>query len=97
MGQFDIPAEIDYILEQTGEPKLYYLGHSMGTTRFWVAMSLYPEYNKKIRSMYALSPVAYLGNMLSPLGLLAPFAVQEEVCNLLILVMKLHTILLFYF
>jgi len=79
MGEFDIPAVIDYILEETGEPKLSYVGHSMGTTMFFVMTSLFPEYNDKIRVMVALAPVAYLGNMLSPLSLLAPGQAVESV------------------
>ncbi|GLG93105.1 Lipase, partial [Gryllus bimaculatus] len=35
VGLYDLPASIDYVLEQTGEEKLFYAGHSMGTTAFW--------------------------------------------------------------
>lgn len=30
MGFYDIPAELDYILNVTGREKLVYIGHSMG-------------------------------------------------------------------
>lgn len=30
MGLYDIPAEIDYVLNITGRQKLIYIGHSMG-------------------------------------------------------------------
>ena len=30
MGFYDIPAELDYILNVTGQEKLVYVGHSMG-------------------------------------------------------------------
>lgn len=30
MGLYDIPAEIEYILNATGREKLIYIGHSMG-------------------------------------------------------------------
>ena len=39
-------------------------------------MSTRPQYNSKIRAMYALAPVAFLGHMLSPL--LTPFAREAE-------------------
>ena len=58
MGTYDIPAEIDYILNSTGHNKLYYIGHSMGTTMFFVGMSQRPEYNHKISAMLAFAPVA---------------------------------------
>jgi pimeloyl-ACP methyl ester carboxylesterase len=57
MGTYDVPAEIDYILRSTGHNKLYYIGHSMGTTMFFVMMSQRPEYNQKIHAMIAFAPV----------------------------------------
>ncbi|KAJ9595453.1 hypothetical protein L9F63_013364 [Diploptera punctata] len=62
MGVYDLPAVIDYILENAEEPDLYYVGHSMGTTMFYVLTSIKPQYNTKIRHMVALAPVAYLRN-----------------------------------
>jgi len=32
MGEFDIPAMIDTVLKVTHQEKLFYVGHSMGTT-----------------------------------------------------------------
>ena len=32
MGKFDITAMIDKVLEVSGEEKIFYIGHSMGTT-----------------------------------------------------------------
>jgi lysosomal acid lipase/cholesteryl ester hydrolase len=66
MGVYDLPAEIDYILTNTSQKDLRYIGHSMGTTMFYVLMSKKPEYNAKIRHMVALAPVAFLRNTKSP-------------------------------
>jgi lysosomal acid lipase/cholesteryl ester hydrolase len=66
MGVNDLPAEIDYILTNTTQKDLCYIGHSMGTTMFYVLMSKKPEYNAKIRHMVALAPVAFLRNTKSP-------------------------------
>jgi pimeloyl-ACP methyl ester carboxylesterase len=61
MGYFDIPATIDHIIATTGQ-KIYYIGHSMGTTMFFVMTSTRPEYNEKLRLAVALAPAAFLWN-----------------------------------
>lgn len=63
IGVYDIPAIMDFITNVTGEEKMYYIGHSQGTTAFFVMGSEKPEYHKRIRLMSALSPVAYLKNI----------------------------------
>lgn len=57
---------IDYVLNKTGQPNLFYVGHSQGSTAFFVMCSERPEYNKKIKMMHALAPVAYMDNAISP-------------------------------
>lgn len=47
----------------TKQEKIFYVGHSQGTTAFFVMMSEKPEYNEKIRMMAALAPIAYMGNL----------------------------------
>ena len=39
MGQYDLPAMITYVVQATGRRKVVYIGHSMGTTAFWVMMN----------------------------------------------------------
>uniref|UniRef100_A0A1E1WJ86 Partial AB-hydrolase lipase domain-containing protein n=1 Tax=Pectinophora gossypiella TaxID=13191 RepID=A0A1E1WJ86_PECGO len=60
IGQYDLPAMIDYTLSVTGKSRLHYIGHSQGTVVFWVMGALRPEYNEKIITMQAYAPVAYL-------------------------------------
>lgn len=67
MGIYDIPANIDYILAQTGAPNLFYIGHSQGTTVFYVMASEKPEYNDKIRLASLLGPAAYMEHLENPL------------------------------
>uniref|UniRef100_A0A182PA26 Lipase n=1 Tax=Anopheles epiroticus TaxID=199890 RepID=A0A182PA26_9DIPT len=67
IGRFDIPATIDYILDNTGHRRLQYVGHSQGTTAFFVMASTRPEYNDKIIQMTALAPAVFMGHMKSPL------------------------------
>ncbi|CAG4987387.1 unnamed protein product [Colias eurytheme] len=61
-GKYDLPAIIDKVLEVTGLEKILYIGHSMGTTSFFVMMSEKPEYNEKIVAFVALAPAVYLAN-----------------------------------
>ncbi|XP_032677319.1 lipase 3-like [Odontomachus brunneus] len=74
IGTIDLPAMIDYILKTTGREKLFYLGHSQGTTSFFVMSTQLPEYQDKIHAMFAMAPVAYSSRMTSPIfQLLARF------------------------
>lgn len=67
MGLYDLPEMIDYVLEYTGEESMFYIGHSQGTTDFYVMTSQKPEYNSKIRAMFSLAPIAYMNHLTSPL------------------------------
>ncbi|KAK6637678.1 hypothetical protein RUM44_008100 [Polyplax serrata] len=79
MGKYDIPAIVDHILSTTNRSSLHYVGHSQGTTQFFVFASLYPEYHEKIETMQALSPVVYMKNLKSPIiKFLAPFHQMTE-------------------
>ncbi|KAI5631600.1 alpha/beta-hydrolase lipase region domain-containing protein [Phthorimaea operculella] len=66
IGIYDLPATIDYILELTGETVLNFVGHSQGTTTFYVLCSLLSEYNKKIKVHISLTPIAFLSHLFSP-------------------------------
>uniref|UniRef100_A0A182QHI7 Lipase n=1 Tax=Anopheles farauti TaxID=69004 RepID=A0A182QHI7_9DIPT len=66
MGYYDLPAAIDYILRRTGARQLDYIGHSQGTTVFFVMAASRPEYNERIGHMYALSPAVCLRRVRSP-------------------------------
>ncbi|XP_025995621.1 lipase 3 [Solenopsis invicta] len=67
MGTIDLPAMIDHIVKTTGREKMFYIGHSQGTTTFFVMAADRPEYQEHIEEMYALAPIAYSGRMKSPL------------------------------
>ncbi|XP_014291787.1 lipase 3 [Halyomorpha halys] len=83
MGYYDLPACVDYILHNTGYSKLEYIGHSQGTTIFFVFASTRPEYNKKISYMSALAPIVFLDNMRGTLRGLNYLSAQLELfCKL---------------
>ncbi|XP_034948972.1 uncharacterized protein [Chelonus insularis] len=66
IGTRDLPAMIDHVLKETNATKTFYVGHSQGTTSFYVMVSTYPQYNDKIISMSSLAPVAFVKHMTSP-------------------------------
>ncbi|KAL1453822.1 hypothetical protein WDU94_010134, partial [Cyamophila willieti] len=76
MGTSDIPACIDFILKLTNQDKVTYIGHSMGTTMFYVMVSMRPEYNEKILVQLSLAPIAYLSHATSLVTLVAPFEIE---------------------
>uniref|UniRef100_T1GBG6 Lipase n=1 Tax=Megaselia scalaris TaxID=36166 RepID=T1GBG6_MEGSC len=63
---YDLPATIDHVLETTKKDKIHYIGHSQGTTVFFVLLSERPEYNKIIQSAVLLAPVAFMGSLREP-------------------------------
>ncbi|KAG5865623.1 hypothetical protein JTB14_010373 [Gonioctena quinquepunctata] len=73
LGSIDLPATINYVLERTGTDGIYYVGHSQGTTAYYVMVSTRPEYNEKIRVQVSLAPVAFMKHMTSPLLRFAAF------------------------
>ena len=48
MADYDIPAQIYYVLDKTGLQKIAYVGHSMGTTGLFAALAMNPEVNDKV-------------------------------------------------
>lgn len=63
MGKYDLPAEINYILNKTGSSKLSYVGHSEGTTQAFAGFSIDQELAKKVSYFAALAPVAWTGHL----------------------------------
>lgn len=76
MGIYDLPNCIDYILEETNETSVYYVAHTQGATALYVMLSELPQYNEKITVYAHLSPIAYIGNLKSPLFKLIALAVK---------------------
>ncbi|XP_055837851.1 lipase 3-like [Episyrphus balteatus] len=65
MAVVDLPTMLDYVLLKSNQKALHYVGHSQGTTIFFVLMSEMPEYNAKIKTAHMLAPVVYMKNMKS--------------------------------
>lgn len=67
-GQIDLPAMIDYAIAVSKQSALHYIGHSQGTTSFFVMASLRTDMNAKIKSMHALGN--YLQSLIRSVALL---------------------------
>ncbi|KAG5882107.1 hypothetical protein JTB14_016870 [Gonioctena quinquepunctata] len=79
MGTKDLPAALHYVSNITNKPgEIIYVGHSMGTTMFFVFASLKQQAAKNVKLMVALAPVAYMTHIRSPLRYLAPFSNDIE-------------------
>ncbi|OQR76477.1 lipase member K-like [Tropilaelaps mercedesae] len=52
---YDTPAQIDYILAVTGQPKLHLVGMSQGSISTIQMLSLRPEYNNKVLAFASLA------------------------------------------
>ena len=57
MAAHDLPAMLEYVLNGTGQPDLFYVGHSQGTLIGFTAFSSNPELAKKVKIFFALAPV----------------------------------------
>uniref|UniRef100_A0A2K6CGQ9 Lipase n=1 Tax=Macaca nemestrina TaxID=9545 RepID=A0A2K6CGQ9_MACNE len=66
MARFDLPAVINFILQKTGQEKIYYVGYSQGTTMGFIAFSTMPELAQKIKMYFALAPIATVKHAKSP-------------------------------
>ncbi|XP_031240859.1 tear acid lipase-like protein [Mastomys coucha] len=54
---YDLPANIDFILNKTGQTQLYYIGHSQGVYLAYGAFATNPQLAQKIKINFALGPV----------------------------------------
>ncbi|NXF08460.1 LIPM Lipase, partial [Smithornis capensis] len=57
MAMFDLPAMVDFILTQTEQEKLFYIGHAQGNSLGFIAFSSMPHLAKKIKLFFALAPL----------------------------------------
>ncbi|NWX51870.1 LICH hydrolase, partial [Steatornis caripensis] len=70
IGKYDIPAELYFIMNKTGQKDVYFVGHSEGTTTGFIAFSTYPELAQRVKVLFALGPVATITYATSPLVIL---------------------------
>ena len=78
MGIYDLPAEINYIRSLKSD-NLMYIGHSMGTTMFFVMASHMPDVAAKIKAVFAFGPAAFMAHIKGPFRYLALSLRKTEV------------------
>ncbi|KAL7057513.1 hypothetical protein AAHC03_017182 [Spirometra sp. Aus1] len=71
MAHNDLPATIEFVLNQTGKDKLFYVGHSQGSQIAFAKFNSDAVLRSKIAAMVALAPVAYLANVKGPIRFLS--------------------------
>mmetsp|Transcript_1560 Transcript_1560/g.1749 ORF Transcript_1560/g.1749 Transcript_1560/m.1749 type:complete len:381 (+) Transcript_1560:35-1177(+) len=59
MAQYDLPAQLDYIIKHTGQEKIPYIGHSQGTIQAFAGF-LDPSVAAKASIFIAMAPVAWV-------------------------------------
>nr|XP_056706474.1 lipase member M-like [Euleptes europaea] len=67
MGIYDLSAMADFILQKSGQEKIYYAGHAEGGTIAFVAFSVVPLLAEKIKMFFALGPAYTFTYSKSPL------------------------------
>ncbi|XP_017102667.2 lipase 3-like isoform X2 [Drosophila bipectinata] len=82
LGVYDLPAQIDYVLNITQQKELQFVAHSLGGTEFLVMLSENPQYNRFFRSVHLLAPLVFCTHPKSKLWSMvakaAPLLTDEE-------------------
>ncbi|OXU31803.1 hypothetical protein TSAR_005816 [Trichomalopsis sarcophagae] len=73
MGIYDLPAQIKYITDMKNDD-IVYVGHSMGTTTFYVMAIERPDIASKVKAMFGLAPVAFVNHIKGVTAILVPLA-----------------------
>ncbi|XP_029167696.1 lipase 1-like [Nylanderia fulva] len=74
MGIYDLPAMITFITNMRSQSLHAYIGHSMGSTSFYVMASRRPEIAQMVQKMIGLGPAVFIDHIKGLLRYLAPFA-----------------------
>ncbi|XP_029158372.1 lipase 1-like isoform X2 [Nylanderia fulva] len=66
-GMYDVPAMITYITNMRSQPLHAYIGHSMGTSSFYVTATERPKFARMVKMMINFGPAVFINHMRSPL------------------------------
>ena len=79
MAEYDLPATIYHVLNQTGHAQLYYVGHSQGTAIGFARFSEDQELASRVKHFIAMAPIGRITYAQSPVRYLLPFATAIDV------------------
>jgi len=68
---YDAVATIDDVINKTGMSQVSLIGYSLGGRTSFATLSKFPDYNNKIKAIYALSPVGNMADVRFQLLILA--------------------------
>lgn len=63
MGLYDLPAQLDYVLQLRRRKSLAYIGHSQGNLAMFILQSQRPEWADKVKPFIAMAPIAFVPNV----------------------------------
>ena len=80
MGLYDIPSMLQHVQHITRhQDGIVYIGHSMGTTAFWVFCNEYPQLSQSlVKLMIGMAPVTAVQNITPTLRYIAPLGDKIE-------------------
>ena len=56
-AQIDLPTMLDYVMDKTGQKKIFYVGHSQGTIMGFAGFTYNQSLASHIEVFFALAPV----------------------------------------
>lgn len=73
MAQYDLPAMLEFALNISGKDELHYVGHSQGSLMGFAGFPRYPQLAAKVKTFFALAPIAHIKNIDGALKYIAEF------------------------
>uniref|UniRef100_A0A8C2TP35 Lipase n=1 Tax=Coturnix japonica TaxID=93934 RepID=A0A8C2TP35_COTJA len=77
MAVYDVPAMVNFILQHTGQEKLFYIGHAQGNSLGFIAFSSMPHLAEKINLFFALAPLYTFHHVKGPVLKLIIFGTKQ--------------------
>ncbi|RUS82447.1 hypothetical protein EGW08_009793 [Elysia chlorotica] len=78
MAQYDLPATIYHILNQTHHDQIYYVGHSQGTAIGFARFGEDQALASRIKHFMALAPIGRIAYAQTPIRYMLPFTSEIE-------------------